>query len=192
MPDTSPRPNPSTGDNPENVLYSKWQATTDKASREEVECEMLPYLRRHATKVCWIVLHSYQPHLVEEIAQDAILELARFEGRSLFSTWFHARAYFRTRLEFRRLRIRKEQSLETSSCATMLNPASSNIEASALVQDIITKLTEDEQRFVDLKVNHGLTDEELAVELGMSRSWVQNTWNSLRGKLRTMYGRNAR
>jgi len=188
----SPRPNPSLqGENPENTLYAAWKNSKDSSTRSLVEAELLPYLRRHAAKVCWIVLHSYQPHLTEEIAQDAILELKRFEERSLFSTWFHARAYFRTRLELRKLRLRKEQSLDSGGVVNLV-AGTRSIDSAILVEDILSKLTEEEREFVNLKVNFGLTDEELSEELGMSRSWVQNTWAELRSKLKTLYGRNSR
>jgi len=45
-------------------------------------------LRIHAAKVCWMVLHNYQPDYIDEVVQDAMLDLNGFEARSEFSTWF--------------------------------------------------------------------------------------------------------
>lgn len=182
--EANPRPNPSVGVNTENDLYEVWK-TSDEASRPQVESYLLPHLRRHAAKVCWMVLHSYQSHLIDEISQDALMELYRFEGRSAFSTWFHARALNRCYNERKKMKRRKEVSY--GDYFTPSVPARATLETTVMVQSMVDKLDPSEQRLVELKINEGLTDEEIAGELQIPRQTVQYRWTCLRKKLRTMY-----
>jgi RNA polymerase sigma factor (sigma-70 family) len=183
----TPGPNPSRGENPENALYAIWKVA-EPWERPQVEERLLQYLRRHASKVCWMVLHTHQPHLVDEIAVDALMALGSFEERSAFSTWFHSRALYRCRSEFRTQMYRKEISLDAPHVRQMFaRQGSRDLEADYTVREMLAKLTDREQEFVDLKVQAGYSDADIGTELGMSRQAVQWTWTKLRKKLRGLY-----
>lgn len=183
--DITPRLNPSKGANPENDLYEIWKAS-DTSARPQVEAYLLPHLRRHAAKVCWMVLHSHQPHLIDEISQDVLMELGDFEERSSFSTWFHSRALHRCYKERRDTRRRREISLESPAGRKSIG-SSSGFENSIAMQQMVSRLDQEEQFLIKLKVQQGMTDEEAAVELKISRQYVQYLWNGLRKKLRMLY-----
>jgi RNA polymerase sigma factor (sigma-70 family) len=183
----TPGQNPSQrGDNPENLLYEEWKAAPDTPSRQAVEYRLLPLLRTHASKICWVVLHSNQSHLAEEMAADAILELRDFEERSLFSTWVHSRFYNRARVEFRKLCIRREvpqaEGRDTPSTGGML-PVESELDVHSLLGNLKIR----EQEFVRLKVFEGYTDREIGEALGVSEDWARKLWIKLRKKMRALY-----
>lgn len=184
----TPGPNPSRGENPENSLYAIWKVA-EVWQRPQIEERLLQHLRRHASKVCWMVLHTHQPHLVDEIAVDALMALGSFEERSAFSTWFHSRALFRCRSEFRTQMYRKEISLDAPSTVSQMFSRSGNhnLEADYTVREMLAKLTDKEREFVELKVQAGYSDADIGTELGMSRQAVQWTWTKLRKRLRNLY-----
>lgn len=185
----TPGHNPSRGANPENELYELWKVS-EPWERPQVENRLLQHLRRHAAKVCWMVLHSHQPHLVDEISVDAIMALDSFEERSAFSTWFHSRALYRCRSEWRNRLNRKEVSLETPGLVNQLplnRSYSNNIEADYAVHEMVERLTPEEQNLVEMKVYAGLSDAAIGEELGMTRQTVQWTWSKLRKRLRDLY-----
>lgn len=186
--DLNPRPNPSRGDNPENALYQAWKIAESR-ERPALENSLLQHLRRHAAKVCWMVLHSHQPDLVDEISQDAIMDLASFGERSAFATWFHARALNRLRLQRRQNIRRKEVPLDVLQKSPIADSVNSYqaIEASALVQEMLTYLTPFELNIVQLKMDDGLTDMEIGIELGYTREWIQITWAKVLKKLKEKY-----
>lgn len=181
----TPGQNPSDGeDNPENILYSRWYENPE--SRMEIELLMLPSLRRHAIKVCWMVLHSYDPQIVESICSDALMSLDSFEGRSQFSTWFHGFALNVLRAEYRRRNRRKEISLD----AVIVRPLLSfnvNPEQSFSVREFVNRLHADERELVQLKVFDGHSDAEIAELLSLSREAVTRDWIKLRRKMRVLY-----
>lgn len=175
------------GDNPENDLYQAWKEASAEA-RPQVEKHLLPHLRSHASKVCWMVFHSYQPDLVTEIVDDACMELHKFRGESRFSTWFHGRATNRARRELRRLKQRREAPLFAEFIKTY---QPSNQHQGALIQDILKQLTEEDRLFVKRKIELGLSDEEISVEMAITRQMVQRIWSRIRRRLRVMYGGKA-
>lgn len=181
-----PGPNPSIGDNPENVLYKTWKEA-DEVARPEIIQAMLPLLRRHASKVCWMVLHCYNPTLVEDIATDALLDLEKFEERSLFSTWFHTRALFRCRSEVRTIRRRKEVPFETSAAGGKHGTPASQ-EFAAELFSVANTLTDREQRLLSLKMEEGYTHQQIADELQLNTVYVRQLWSRLRKRLRLLYG----
>lgn len=181
--EAKPQANPSREANPENDLYEIWK-NSDEASRPEVEMYLLPHLRRHAAKVGWMVLHSYQSHLVDEIAQDAVMDLKTFEGRSAFSTWFHARALKRCYNERRNFKRRKEISLTDFNANTA---SKASFETRVIVQELLGHLDAEDLELVELKVQEGLVDAEIAEFLGIPRATVQYRWDVVRKKLRAIY-----
>lgn len=186
---TDPGPNPSQrGDNPENLLYEAWKVAPDSQTREEVESRLLPLLRTHASKICWVVLHSHQPHLIEEMATDVILEINSFGERSLFSTWVHSRFYNRARVEFRKLCIRKETGFTVTTRDTASSNGISVVESAIDASRILSSLSERDQEFVRLKVFEGCSDAEIAKALGLSVVWIRKLWLKLRRQMRTLYG----
>jgi RNA polymerase sigma factor (sigma-70 family) len=185
----NPQANPSTetkGDNSENDLYEIWKAS-DEISRPEVETYLLPHLRRHAAKVCWMVLHSHQPHLIDEIAQDALMELKQFEGRSMFSTWFHSRALYRAYNERRTRDRRKEISFSNLGHLNLASQMDSDVNMRLDVERMLTNIDSKDVELVRLKIAEGMTDDEIAASLGIPRANVQYRWQVLREKLRTLY-----
>lgn len=172
--------------NVENELYRTWKDASTEV-RPSVEHRLLQHLRRHAAKVCWLVLHSHQLDLVNEIAQDAIMQLGQFEERSAFSTWFHSRALNRCREELRRQKIRKEVPLNADWI-----PRDSGLETKAIVQELWANLDEQEKELVQLKVIEGHSDEEVAEIIDRSRQWVQAAWSQLRKRLREKYASKVR
>lgn len=176
----------STRENPENVLYEAWKEAAPD-TRQEAAQNLLPYIRSHAAKVCWMVLHRYQSDIVSEIADDALLDLEKFEGRSLFSTWFHVRAVRRCRLELRRARRRKEVSLSDPNIKNLLARDTHDVRSS--VGAILDRLSPEDREFIRLKIEEGLTDKELSDAMGISRQAVQRLWKELRKRLRALYGR---
>lgn len=113
------------------------------------------------------------------------MELEHFEGRSAFSTWFHARALNRCYNERKRSQRRKEVSY--TDYFTPSVPARASLETSVMVQNMVDKLEPEERQLVLLKINEGLTDEEIAQALAVPRQTVQYRWACLRKKLRAMY-----
>jgi RNA polymerase sigma factor (sigma-70 family) len=184
----NPGSNPSErGDNPENTLYEAWKAAPDSQTRAQVESSLLPLLRTHASKICWVVLHSHQPHLIEEMATDVILEIDSFKELSLFSTWVHSRFYNRARVEFRKLLIRKETAF-TATTRERAAPNGISVAESAIdAQRLLSCLNERDQEFVRLKVFEGYTDAEIAKALDISVVWVRKLWLKLRKQMRTLY-----
>jgi len=178
-----PRPNPS--GNPENLLFEVWK-NTPIGEREPIELRLLSLLRVHASKVCWMVLHAYEPHLIDEIAQDALMDLSSFEERSSFATWFHSRATFRCRTQLKQNIQRKEISLDVGKL-DILPRRDSSLETKVMINEMLEKLTPFERELIELKVYEGLTATEIAEILGFTREWIQISWSKLRKKLKEKY-----
>src|SRR6266404_6363230 len=77
--------------NPENEMFQKWRESTGEEKEQYLQ-SLVKLLMYHARAVCWKVI----PDLAQEfdsIANDSVWEAIRdsetFEGRSLFSSWFH-------------------------------------------------------------------------------------------------------
>lgn len=182
----NPGPNPSRGENPENALYQAWKAA-EAWERPDIEYRLLQLLRRHASKVCWMVLHSHQPDLIDEISQDALMDLASFEERSAFATWFHARALNRCRTKRKQNIQRKEVPLDVETINQFSVPRESSLLTKVIVQEMLDKLTPFERELVDLKVFEGLTDTQVAAKLGYTHEWIQKLWSNLRNRLKDTY-----
>lgn len=181
--EANPRPNPSVESNPENILYEAWRVA-EEWQRPEIEVQLLQLLKRHASKVCWMVLHSNQTDFIDQIAQDAILKMSGFQGRSAFSTWFHTNALNFCRTKRTQNNQRKEVPLDN----VRWDGISAGLETRVIVQEMLSKLTDVERRLIELKVDEGLTDEEVAAQLGFTHEWVQKLWSRLRKRLKEEYG----
>lgn len=181
----NPRPNPSIGENPENVLYEAWKNAPDPQTRQSVEQDLLPLLRTHASKVCWMVLHSNQPHLVNEIVDDTIMDLAKFQGNSQFSTWFHARATYRCRTEWRVWTRRKECTNGGEVAGIVVDPT-----LRLELRQLIEQLSPRDRSIVDLKLE-GYSNAQVAKRLDYTCNRIDQLWRELRSTLKEMYGRKA-
>jgi RNA polymerase sigma factor (sigma-70 family) len=181
----NPGSNPSILENPENAIYETWKKA-DKVTRPSIEQKMVPLLYRHASKICWMVLHSSEPHLIEEIVEDALMDLSEFEGRSLFSTWFHSRAVFRCRNEMRRLIQRRETPFGDGSAAVFSMEAKQEI--SGAIAQMLGRLSTRERLLVKYHIDEGLNNREIGLKLDLNPKYVQYLWQKLRKKLRLMYG----
>lgn len=177
-----PRPYPSSGVNPENVLYEEWKTASQEA-RPEVETRLIALLRVHAAKVCWLVLHNYQPDYIEEVLQDALLDLPNFEQRSEFSTWFHGLALNKFRRLFRQRTQRKEVPLSQED-----KPEDNNLFSKVFAKEIIESLTDEEKELVHLRFTEGLSFREIADHLGISHVSVLERWVWLQRRLKERYG----
>lgn len=182
--ETTPDPTPPVEKNPENALYQEWKAA-EALTRPAIAHRLLQHLRRHAAKVCWMVLHTNHIDLIDEIATDAVLDLDSFEGRSAFATWFHSRALFKCRTRLRLQRRRKEVPLEREFLH-LPSPILS-LETHVIVQEMIALLPQFEQDLIRLKIFEGLPDIEIAKHLGFTREWIQMSWSKLRKQLKEKY-----
>jgi RNA polymerase sigma factor (sigma-70 family) len=185
--ETTPGPTPLKVENRENVLFEAWKTSTPQ-ERSALEYQILQSVRRHASKVCWMVLHSHQPDLIDEIAQDVLMDLGSFREQSAFSTWVHSRARFRCQSQFKQNRQRREVSI-TALPSTQLyaSERDSNMFLKVLVQELLANLSVFERQLVDLKVDEGLSDAEIGLRLGFTREWIQKSWSRLRKKLKGKY-----
>jgi len=176
-------------DNPENALFSLWELSSEE-ERPAIALKMMPALRRHASKVCWMVLHFHDPHLIDEIVQDTILELDRFEKRSSFTTWFHSRALNRCRVELKKI-IRRREVPFTGNEERIEEVGGSGFHYDAndsiLLDQITKKLSPKERKILTMKISSGYTDKEIAEILGYTRQWIQTEWKRLRDKLKEEY-----
>lgn len=181
------RPNPSAGQ-AENDLFEIWKVAPPE-EREKIELRLMAFLRVHAAKVCWMVLHLYDPHLIDEIAQDAVMDLDSFEERSAFSTWFHSRATFRCRTQLKQNIQRKEVPMPVGGVESMLAlpDRASAMETQVIVNELLDGLSSFERSLVELKVYEGLPDADVAENLGFTREWIQTSWSRLRKKLKEKY-----
>lgn len=180
-----PGPNPSKGENPENVCFQAWKEA-EAHQKASIEYRLLQLLRRHASKVCWMVLHSHQSDLIDEIAQDAIMDLKSFEERSAFATWFHGRALNICRMKRRQIIQRKEVSLDVTKLDKLVH-RDGGLEIRVIIQEMLAGLSDFERRLVELKVYEGLTDTQAALELGYTHEWIQKCWSRLRKRLKDEY-----
>ena len=187
MPDTTPSQavTPPKEINPENELYRAWKEASEEV-RPTIEVRLLQSLRRHAAKVCWLVLHSHQHDLIEEVAQDAFFQLPSFEERSSFSTWVHSRALFRCRDELRRQKRVKVVGVYNPN-ASVFTDHKITPEFRAMVHDLIKDCSDEELQLIEWKISEGLSDEEIAENLKCGRAWVQRCWGNLRNKLKDKY-----
>src|SRR6202012_547255 len=133
-------------ENPENVLYQAWKEA-DASARPQIEQNLLTLLRRHAAKVCWLVLHYHSDHLIEEIVEDAIINLPKFNGLSLFSTWFHACAMGTARVALRKQIRRKE--VPVNEVLSMPNEPK-DPEKDLFIREIKERLNDSDRRLFDL------------------------------------------
>lgn len=184
--DRNARPNPSQGENPENVLYQAWKAA-EAWERPDIEHRLLQLLRRHASKVCWMVLHSHQSDLIEEIAQDAVMDLSSFKELSAFATWFHSRATFRCRVIHKQNLWRKEVPLDIVRLDQLSPSRQSAPDIQMIIREMLEQLSPVEQKLVELKVYEGLTDVQVAAILGYTPEWIQKLWSKLRKRLKDEY-----
>lgn len=172
--------------NPENALYEIWKAAP-KEARADIEARLIPLLRRHASRVCWLVLRGNHVDYIEDVVQDAIIDLASFEGRSSFSTWFHARALNRFRNQLRTQSRSREVSLERSP--ESVQAATPQFEyillGQAMFEDI--SLSEEDKEMLRMKFIDGMTDREIAETIGKSFSGVHQRWERVRNRLREKY-----
>jgi RNA polymerase sigma factor (sigma-70 family) len=184
----APGQTPLIGENPENALYETWKKASE-AARPPIEQALVPLLYRHASKVCWMVLHSNQPDLIGTIINDVFLGMRKFKGDSLFSTWVHALALYRCRAELRNIRRRKEvNGIVDGGVSYSVRGCQ---ETSSVVQNLVSKLGKREQELVRLKIDEGLSDKEIAEVLELHPVYIQRLWKALRKRLRSMYGRKA-
>ena len=182
--ETTPDPTPPVEINPENALYQEWKIA-EALARPAIAHRLLQHLRRHAAKVCWMVLHANHIDLIDEISQDAVLDLDSFEGRSAFATWFHARALNRCRAFLRQQRRRREVPLD--SVKDRVGFIASSLETRVIVQDLIASLPQFERDLINFKIVEGLPDIEIAKKLGFTRDWIQISWSKLRKQLKEKY-----
>jgi RNA polymerase sigma factor (sigma-70 family) len=82
-----------------NDLYAMWVA--GDGDRTDLLLRMRKLLLQHAARVCWDVLHQENDHLIQEMVDDLLLELDKFNGKSKFSTYAHSRFRYRCIDEFR-------------------------------------------------------------------------------------------
>jgi RNA polymerase sigma factor (sigma-70 family) len=165
--------------NLENVLYAAWKEA-EPWEKAAIESRLFNVLRSHASKVCWMVLRDRRPDFVDEIAEDAIMDLPRFEGLSQFSTWFHSRAFNRLNDERRKRLTRKEAPLEgdptkgaESSVLPIVVP---DTDQKILVQQLLAMLTDRDAEIVRLRFFEGMSTQEIAVLLGVDKNYVHNAW----------------
>ena len=171
--------------NAENQLYENW-ITGNPEDRLKLEKELIVQLKRHAARVCWMVLRSNSPDLIDEIAYNAILELDQFNGDSLFSTWFHARALHRCYNERRFQRYAKKLTAE-KLYPEQENSKRTQLDSRILVQKILAAAKDDERELLELKFK-GYTFEEIAEILNVSKKAVNKKWHRLVRRLNKYYG----
>lgn len=188
----TPGPNPSHGTirvekvNPENALYQAWKEASEE-TRPAFEADFVPLLRRHASKVCWLVLHSHHLDYIEEVVQDAIMELGKFKEESSFSTYFHARCLNRFRSLFRQQRQRKEVEF---SHLHMGQPYMSYefSDSQLLAEELLKDLPPQDVHFLRLKFREGYSERAMAVEFGLSQKGVHERWLRIQKELKEKYG----
>lgn len=167
---------------PEDELFELWKNTPPGPDREQLVEQLIPFLRKNAYAICWIKLSDHRPDIVNDAVHRAISRLEEFRGDSKFSTWFHSIVHNLCMTEGRA--IAREPN--KTNIEDLANEPSSReaIEAKVELAELRERLDPREQELLDFKLK-GFTEEEIALELGISRDNVHWRWNELRRKVRS-------
>lgn len=170
----------------ENSLYATWKAALDeKESRERLN-DLVQALQRHAGAVVWTILHEQNQELAQEAVQQAILKEHTFRGEAKFSTWFQRIV---TTTCYGVLRERKRRSEVPLSELVELG-VESEVESQILTSERLARLTPRQRSLVSLK-EAGMTDQEIADTLGLSRVYVSKVFGKIRRALEKENGKGA-
>jgi RNA polymerase sigma factor (sigma-70 family) len=183
----------------ENALYEVWHSSTTE-QRHDVERRLFAAVTRHAKAVVFIKLQEKAPDLVANIAGDALRQLARgqFRGACLFSTWVQAIALRKINEEIRR-RTRQRRVIDDRTSVDDLEKWTTvdleeggegvayrsrqqiklpNFDAKILLDQV---LSHEDKELVGLK-HEGLSSEEIAAKIGISKEAVNSRWRRLKQK----------
>lgn len=159
----------------ENNLYGEWRDSKTEAEKNAVLGRLLPVLVEHASRVLWMVAHTVDRAFAEELAADALMDIGRFEQRSSFSTWFHARVRYNCYTYRRNARRNRDVPIEEIVAPDTFD--------TFLLDEVQAKLQPDDQELFVLRVREGLTLAEIA-SIKKETIWsVRAHWDSIREEL---------
>lgn len=140
-----------------------------------------PALLKYAGAICKDVLRRVDEHLVIEMTDDLLMDMAVFEGRSQFSTWVHS--YFRFRC-LTELRYRNKSLGEplVEDVAWMNHETDDQLTLAEIQQGLSTK----QQAVVQARLE-GYTAAEIAGQMGLSERGVYWLWESVLEDLSTVH-----
>jgi len=130
-----------------------------------------------------MVLHNYQPDYIDEVVQDAMLDLNGFEARSEFSTWFHWLALNKFRRLFRQRIQRKEVPLSQED-----EPVDNNLFPTVFAKEIIEILRMRKKNSSILDSLKDFRSERLRNIWASNIRGVIERWVWLQKRLRDKYG----
>lgn len=162
----------------ENELHELWKAAPDESKFSLLWEQLRPTLVPRARAVCKSVLRQVDENLVEEMVDDLLLEIDKFEARwneqyqrfSTFSTWAHARFLYGCYTELRY----RQKNLGEPLIEDLPEATSPELEVLSRTE-VAQRLSPVQQRLVQARIE-GYTFEAIGVDMGINKQAVHRMW----------------
>ena len=160
--------------NDEDLALSKRAARGDSAA-------FAMLVEKHERPLRAFLAKSFGPDVADDIAQDAFLKAWRaagqYDGRARYSTWL-TRIAWRCRLDV----LRRHREVEVPEA-----PTSASVALSVEVDDMLSRLSENERASLVLCEGHGWTHAEAAELLGLPLGTLKSMVARAKAKCRQMW-----
>ena len=165
----------------ENQTFAELKADP---TNEKLRLYLHQLIENHVQTVMYAVLRKNDRALLNEATDKVMMNLEKFQGQSLFTTWVH-RIVMNVMYDERRLeRKRKEVSLDVPGFDIASDVSPETID---LLMSIRQVLDDSEYALFDQMAVQGMTQEEVAQEMDCSQAWVHYQYTKVLGKLQDAF-----
>jgi RNA polymerase sigma factor (sigma-70 family) len=141
---------------------------------------LLSACAEYAYAICFKILHSRQPAVVNFSLFLVAKYLGSFRGDSKFSTWFYTIVASLCKKELRTRRFPPDLPLDEAIVFS-----TQDLEGSYALKEVIESLSPYEKSILEWKLS-GNTSKDFGAENNLSESYARNAWWKLRKKLRRL------
>ena len=176
----------------ENEIYAQWRKASDE-ERKELLGRLFGEVRKHVEAVMWLTIHEAHKELTHDIATVVIESLAKFEGKSKFSTRVQKLIMNQCYQYLRQKGIQKKRCYVSESPEYDINLRDARAEAAFVrveegvdakpLERLINTLPKKDYVLLQCKLE-GMTIAEAAKDLGDSEDAAESRWRRLKGRLR--------
>lgn len=166
-------------------VFEDWKKALESGERiEETSNELFKVLERYANGVVQNTLNRQDPTLSHNIVVQTFLKAGTYQGMANFGTWFYRLAYNMCVDELRRIKRRREVSLED-----LLDPPVAPEVKPDRILSVLARLprhlSSEDFKFVEAKLS-GYTSREVGEKFGLSLEGARTRWVTIRKRIRKL------
>lgn len=167
--------------------FKAWRDSLATNERlEETSSELFGLLRTYARAIVWNYFRRTDPQLVQDIVTQAFLKAGSFSqiGGAGFGTWFYKLALNRCKDAHRRIRVRREVSLE-DLLTEPVAPAPHSHRILSVLARLRLLLSKEDFEFVDLKLK-GYENREIGEHFGLTQDGAKTRWKAIKHRIKRL------